>query len=73
MKRHNLYVFRCDKKLSQAKMAEKCGVSRVTYGLIENGKRGGSADFWNAVQEVFCLSDEKTRQLQKLEEGTEAE
>lgn len=68
MERHNLYLFRCDKKLNQAEMAEKCGVSRVTYGFIENGKRGGSQDFWNKLQEVFDLTDEKTRQLQKLSE-----
>ena len=69
MERHNLYVFRCDKKLKQEEMAQMCGVSRATYSFIERGKRGGSQRFWNKLQEVFGLTDEKARQLQKLSES----
>lgn len=68
MERHNLYIFRCDNRLNQAEMAEKCGVSRVTYGKIENGERGGSADFWGTLQKVFGVPDEEMWKLQKLEE-----
>lgn len=68
MERHNLYLFRCDKKLTQAEMAEICGVSRVTYGHIESGRRGGSQDFWNTLQQVFGVPDEQMWTLQKLEE-----
>lgn len=69
MERHNLFVFRCDKKLTQEEIAQLCGVSRATYGHIEKGKRGGSQKFWNNLQEVFGLTDEKARQLQKLSES----
>ena len=62
-----LKQFRIGVHLKQAEMGEKCGVSRATYANIENGKRGGSADFWDNLQERFNLSDEKTRQLQKKE------
>ena len=68
MNRHNLYVFRCDQKLNQSEMAAKCGVSRATYAMIENGKRGGSQDFWNNLQKAFSVPDEKMWQLQKLED-----
>ena len=68
MERHNLYVFRCDNKLTQAEFAEKCGVSRVTYGLIESGKRGGSAKFWRTLQSAFGVPDDQMWKLQKTEE-----
>ena len=68
MVRHNLYMFRCDKKLTQNEMAEICGVSRVTYAKIENGERGGSAAFWTTLQNVFGVPDEEMWKLQKLEE-----
>ena len=67
MERHNLYMLRCDNKLKQAEMAEKCGVSRRTYGLIEAGKRDGSAKFWNTLKEAFNVPDENMWHLQKLD------
>ena len=67
--RTNLYMFRHNHKLSQSKMAEKCGVSRVTYGKIENGERSGSADFWRTLQKAFGVPDEEMWNLQKIEEG----
>ena len=66
MTRHNLYMFRCDKKLAQAEMAEKCGVSRRTYGLIESGDRGGSSAFWANLQSEFNVPDSEMWQLQKI-------
>lgn len=68
MTRHNLYLLRCDKKLTQAEMAEKCGVSRRTYGLIEAGERGGSAKFWSNLKQAFNVPDAEMYPLQKLEE-----
>jgi DNA-binding XRE family transcriptional regulator len=67
MERHNLYVFRCDKKLTQEEMAKCCGVSRATYIFIEKGKRGGSAEFWKKLQEVFNIPDERMYLLMKVE------
>ena len=69
--RHNLYVFRCDKKLKQSEMAEKTGVSRRTYGLVENGKRDGSQMFWSNLQREFDVPDSEMYSLMKLDERTE--
>lgn len=62
-----LKLFRVSQHLNQNEMAEKIGVSRVTYSLVENGKRGGNAKFWDNLQNTFNLTDEYTRQLQKRE------
>lgn len=66
--RYNLYMLRCSKKLTKGKMAEKTGVSRVTYTLIENGKRDGSQAFWKSVQENFKIPDEKMYSLMQKSE-----
>ena len=65
MPRHNLYMFRCEKKLTKGEMAKRTGVCRTTYAHIENGERDGSAKFWDNLQAVFSLSDGETRALQK--------
>ena len=52
-KRHNLYMFRCSKRLSQQEIADKIGVDRMTYSKIENGKSDGSMRFWNALKEAY--------------------
>lgn len=66
--RHNLYLFRCDKRLTMQDMADLTEVSRVTYSLIESGERFGSAKFWDNLQSVFGVSDEDVRKFQKTEE-----
>lgn len=66
--RTELKKFRVGLHLKQAEMAEKCEVSRVTYGKIENGERGGSAEFWGTLQKVFGVPDEEMWKLQKLDE-----
>lgn len=71
MERHNLYLFRCDNKLTQGEMAKRCGVCRTTYANIENGKRDGSLKFWNRVQAEFNVSDPLLRTLQKREDNNE--
>lgn len=68
MERHNLYMFRCDKKLKQSEMAEKIGVSRTTYSFVERGVRGGTAEFWANLQNAFGVPDEQMYSLMKLEE-----
>ena len=65
--RTELKLFRISQHMTQAKFADRIGVSRNTYAFIEKGKRGGNARFWDTLQHKFNLSDEKTRQLQKRE------
>lgn len=66
MKRHNLYMFRCDKRLTQAEIAAKIGVSRQVYANIEKGRNGGSAEFWGNLQRAFDVPDEEMYPLQKM-------
>lgn len=68
MERHNLYMFRCDKKLTQAEMGNFCGVSRSSYANIEQGRRDGTMKFWDNLQEVFNISDSDLRKLRKREQ-----
>ena len=69
MARHNLYMFRCDKKLTRREMASRTGVSRTTYSNIENGKRDGSQEFWRNLQYEFSIEDSEMWGLQKLSNG----
>lgn len=71
MPRHNLYMFRCENKLTKTKMATRTKVSRTTYAKIENGERDGSRAFWNNLQREFNVPDSEMWNLQKLEERTE--
>ena len=66
--RTELKKLRVGEHLTQAEMAEKIGVSVRTYGYIENGKRGGSQEFWRNLQSVFNVPDGDMWQLQKLDE-----
>ena len=66
-KRHNLYMLRCDNKLTQAKFAAKIGVSCRGYQNVEWGERDGTAGFWAAIQRVFNIPDSEMYSLMKLE------
>ena len=68
MGRHNLYMLRCDRKLTKREMAIKTGVSRTTYTLIENGERDGSQAFWKSVQHEFGVPDSEMYLLMKTDE-----
>lgn len=70
MSRHNLYMFRCERKLTKGSMAKRTGVCRTTYTNIENGKRDGSHEFWNALQREFDVPDSEMYILMKNEERT---
>lgn len=66
-KRHALYMLRCDNRLTQAEMAARIGVSLRGYQNVEWGERGGSADFWAAVQREFNVPDSEMYSLMKLD------
>lgn len=66
MERHNLYLFRCDKKLTQEEVAKKIGVCRATYAMVERGERSGSGEFWHRIQTEFDVPDSEMWKLQKL-------
>ena len=68
MGRHNLYMFRCDRKLTQDEMATRLGVSRATYSFIERGIRGGTNEFWSKLQREFDVPDSEMWKLQKVQE-----
>lgn len=61
--RNELKVLRVKHQLTQQQLAEKLGVSVVTYNLIEQGKRQGSKDFWAKLQKLFKLADGELWQL----------
>lgn len=65
--RINLKLFRVKNKLTQAEMADKIGVSRQVYANVENGKNGGSTDFWGNLQRAFNIADEEMYSLMKLD------
>lgn len=51
--------------LTQQEMADKIGISKGAYSLIEQRKRIGSTKTWVKIQELFNLTDEEVWQLQK--------
>ena len=67
--RTGLKQFRIGVHLKQSEMAKVLGISRTTYGFIENGKRGGTAEFWNRLQTKFNVPDEDMWALQKLDKS----
>lgn len=66
--RKNLYMFRCDKRLSQRQIAEKIGCNRETYASIERGARNGSMTFWCKLQTAFNISDAEIGGLMRVDE-----
>lgn len=56
-KRMNLVKFRGSQALTQHEFAEKMGVKRQMYSLVELGKRQGSPEFWAKLQKAFELPD----------------
>ena len=71
MERHNLYMFRCDKRLTQAEIAATIGVSRQVYAYVEKGKRSGNQAFWDGLQKAFNIPDTEMYALQKLKREEE--
>lgn len=67
MKNRGLIILRAEHGLGQVAMAERCGVGLSTYNLIENGKRRGSKEFWQKLQQEFDLDGERVWRLQNPE------
>lgn len=59
MARNRLKSLRALHGLNQDEMAARLGVSRGVYGLIEQGKRKGSTEFWVKLKNEFCLTAEE--------------
>ena len=67
--RLNLKLFRVSHDLTQEEIAEKIGVSRVTYYNVESGNRGGQLDvFWKNFQEAFDIPDSEMYNIMKLKD-----
>lgn len=64
-KRMNLKKFRGARALTQDQMADRMGVERGTYSLVELGKRRGSPDFWANLQKAFNVPDAEMYALMK--------
>lgn len=57
MERRNLKTFRVSQGLTQREMAERLGMTRANYNLVENGKQGTSRRFSAALQREFGIPD----------------
>lgn len=64
-KRLKLKAFRVEHGLNQFEMADKLHCSRATYAGVEAGTRGGGFWFWQSLQTVFNIPDEKMWALTK--------
>ncbi len=60
-----LRQFRSDLGLRQEEIAEKIGVTRQIYGYVEQGKRMGTVEFWQRLQEVFSVPPNLLLVIQK--------
>lgn len=67
--RKNLKIFRIKQELTQGEIADIVGCNRNTYGAIENGKKDGKLQFWNALKKAFDISDEEIGGLMKNEDN----
>lgn len=66
--RTELKVFRTRHKMTQYEFADKLGVNRANYSMIEQGKRNGTITFWNKLQATFDIPENDMWSLMKNEE-----
>lgn len=66
--RTELKVLRVKHKMTQAQFAEKIGVSRGMYALIEQGNRNGTQEVWQRLQTAFNVPDGEIWRLMKNDE-----
>lgn len=69
MERRGLRVLRAKEGLTQAQMAERLGMSRSTYGLVEGGKAPASMRFVKALASGFGMAEAEAFGI--VEGGTE--
>lgn len=65
--RTNLKLLRVSQKMTQQEFADKIGVKRSTYSLIETGERSGKPQFWAQVQKTFNIPDSEMFGLMKCD------
>lgn len=53
--------------MTQQEFADKIGVKRSTYSLIETGERSGKPQFWAQVQKTFNIPDSEMFGLMKCD------
>lgn len=66
--RLNLKLFRIKHKMTQGEFADKLGVNRAGYSMIEQGKRDGTMTFWSKLKETFNIPENEMWSLMKNEE-----
>ena len=59
----NLKVFRAAHDLSQQEMADKLGIARSTYSMVERGERQAGMKIWNRFMEKFGLTPDEIYEL----------
>lgn len=57
-----LKIIRVTEDLTQQEMADRLGITRAHYVMIENGRKKGSIDLFRRLQETFNLGDAETWQ-----------
>lgn len=67
VKRYNLKALRARTGQSQEQFAASIGFSRCYYASVENALNNGSTKFWNAIQRVYDVPDDKMWELTKIE------
>lgn len=61
--RKNLKEARQRAGLTQKEVAEKLGISERHYRFIEAGTRGGNFETWDALEDLFNISQRLLREL----------
>lgn len=67
-KRVGLKMLRSKYDLKQSEIAARLGTTTSYYCLIEQGKRNGTFDFWQALQREFNLTGDEVWKLQNFNE-----
>ena len=61
--RKNLKEARQKAGMTQKEVAEKLGIHERYYKSLESGERRGSIEYWDALEDLFDISQKKLREL----------
>ncbi len=61
--RKNLKEARQKAGMTQKEVAEKLGIHERYYKSLESGERRGSIEYWDALEDLFDISQRKLREL----------